>query len=104
MTPGDRMLDRERTALLVIDLQESYAGKLANEDRVDRIGALRAAPRREGARVQGHPPARRVTQPAATSGRQAPAGSYAISTRSPLAKPFSKRSRQRPISPGYFSS
>ncbi len=30
----ERLLERERSALLVIDLQESYRGKFANEARV----------------------------------------------------------------------
>ncbi len=46
MTSPDRMLDRSRALLLVIDLQESYAGKLANEERVVRATQrlLEAAP------------------------------------------------------------
>jgi nicotinamidase-related amidase len=40
MPSHDRMLSRERALLLVIDLQESYAGKLANEERTVR-GAQR---------------------------------------------------------------
>jgi len=34
MAIGDRVLDRARSALLVIDLQESYRGKLHAEERV----------------------------------------------------------------------
>ncbi len=34
MSAADRRLARERSVLLVIDLQESYRGKLANETRV----------------------------------------------------------------------
>jgi len=34
LTIGDRLLDRTRSALLVIDLQESYRGKLHGEERV----------------------------------------------------------------------
>lgn len=36
MPSHGRMLSRERAFLLVIDLQESYAGKLAHEERVVR--------------------------------------------------------------------
>jgi nicotinamidase-related amidase len=41
-----RILSQERACLLVIDMQESYAGKLANEERVVRaVGRLlQAAP------------------------------------------------------------
>jgi len=34
LATGDRLLDRARSALLVIDLQESYRGKLHAEERV----------------------------------------------------------------------
>lgn len=46
MPSHGRMLTRQRAILLVIDLQASYAGKLANEERVVRASQrlLQAAP------------------------------------------------------------
>ena len=44
MSRHDRILDRERSILLVIDLQESYRGKIHEEERIVRgAGRLLAA-------------------------------------------------------------
>ena len=44
MNRHERILDRERSLLLVIDMQESYRGKLHREDGVVAAARRRATP------------------------------------------------------------